>query len=1606
MGATMGMKPVTLMSPRSSICKYKCGATFILLINIYLCVLGQPVNATDWPMSGGNPQHTNSTPDQVAPPLTEAWEQSFAGRTFSSPVVVGQTLFAMSYNGSYQRSVVCIDLQTKTLRWETPVSAYSYYGVTASSGNLYVSEYYSLSALDATNGQLKWRFSPGVLTPSGFFNRAMAPVVADDRVYIGVDRAGALMSPGGAIVALDTSTGAMAWQQQIGGYPHTAPTLWQDKAYLATSSHWEGGVYISEPGAMAGVSNMTGSVMWKRGWEGWNEIVASNNMLYALSNGILGAPNTLACLDPNSGNSNWSSSTLNIASIYATYPGYIFCGSNSALLGLNADTGVPVWQIPMTQGGPDVGGQSVSSLIAAGGTLWMLWNEGSMSVPTKTTLKALEPSTGNILAELAVDSGASSVIVANQILYLISNTWNGNQSVTKITAFSGSARPWNKSVTIAPATASVVSGGTAQFAAKAYKADGTLDTNPSLTWSVVSGGTITQSGLFTAGTLTGTFLNTVNVTYGSASDTATVTVGGGGGGGTPPTEKPKVVLIRGTWNSTIYSDLRETLKSLGYKDDIDETNLDGTRSDDDVIEVFISKAEGRQFFQTYRLFNGDIGTIDMPEKDGAASIPNCSSYIRRRIKELLGPGTQYPIDVDIIAHSAGGLAARYIIRQSNEVPDDTNSPPRRMFHVHNLITLGTPYGGIIGTRVMVAKKKVGGPLVDAMEPYNAVGNRWYYPNAKLNGREGETYFDSRYMNGFSTTYWGLGGTTSRYPDGTLIDEEGTWRRDYSLAGISEPADFDGYVSVSSALGQYPKKNTNPPCNENFRFFQVNHSTLPRNATCRELIGKVLLGQSWPSCVDAGGPSPPRSAPPGNSQLVELTDLILSPNVSKAVSLPIDTCTDATFILTSQVACQFVLTTPDGSQVTQTDTNRDVVYEEGEQDGTHYYIFTASNPMVGNWTAKVTPTGSIAQGEPAGLTVAVTNRLSFEGASIETEYANGGSPHLQATAAENGAPRTNASVQAYITAGGADVILKALLDDGGSGDGQSNDGVYGGYLAPVREGGAYNVNLKATGTNTAGEQFQRVAFSFFTIAPKSATLTRSYTDAGVDNDADGVFEFLEVQAGVNVTEAGTFLVEGDLTDGTGEVIDSALGAGSNLTTGNGTVPLLFDGNLILKHGQDGPFKVKNLRLYMEKDGRPIWMEDDADGYTTLAYTVSQFDHPPIVQVLQPDSTNPTANTSFNIILQATDEDTPAAVDVYYDTDNTGADGVLIASNLTADGQKTVTWDTSLLAAGSYYIYAVANDGIRPPVTAYSAGVVRVQRAPTLTGITPNSGLNNSPVSITNLAGTGFLTGATVKLTRTDQPEIAAISVVVLSSTQITCTFDLTGKAVGAWNVVVTNPDTQSGTLADGFTIGYPAPTVIGITPNSGTNDGAVNITNLAGTGFLAGATVKLTRTGETDISGTTVSVVSSTQITCTFDLTGKVVGAWNVVVTNPDNQSGTLANGFTINQATIHDVALAAFSASPTSVSRRQRVTFSYTVKNNGNVTETNFTFRLTYNGQPVGQPKTIASLAAGQQTSGTIRIKVPRRQKVGDYLITGTVSTVTGETNTANNSQTVKVTVK
>ena len=187
------------------------------------------------------------------------------------------------------------------------------------------------------------------------------------------------------------------------------------------------------------------------------------------------------------------------------------------------------------------------------------------------------------------------------------------------------------------------------------------------------------------------------------------------------------------------------------------------------------------------------------------------------------------------------------------------------------------------------------------------------------------------------------------------------------------------------------------------------------------------------------------------------------------------------------------------------------------------------------------------------------------------------------------------------------------------------------------------------------------------------------------------------------------------------------------------------------------------------------------------------------------------------------------------------------------------------------------------------------APIVSAITPASGSSTGLIAITDIAGTSFVSGATVTLNRTGSSDIAGTNVTVVSPTRITCTFDLTGATPGDYNVIVTNPDGQSGTLTDGFTITMNAPVVTGVNPPGGVNNGSVSITDLSGSNFVAGANVMLNRTGYPGVLATGVAVVSPAKITCTVELTGLQPGQYNVVVTNPDLQQGMLTNGFTVTE---------------------------------------------------------------------------------------------------------------
>jgi hypothetical protein len=108
--------------------------------------------------------------------------------------------------------------------------------------------------------------------------------------------------------------------------------------------------------------------------------------------------------------------------------------------------------------------------------------------------------------------------------YALQVTVKDQGNLTTTSAVSVTVNQTLTSIVVSPASATVATAGTQQFTASARDQVATaLTAQPAMTWSVTGGGTITSSGLFTAGSTAGGPF-TVKATSGSVSGTASVTV--------------------------------------------------------------------------------------------------------------------------------------------------------------------------------------------------------------------------------------------------------------------------------------------------------------------------------------------------------------------------------------------------------------------------------------------------------------------------------------------------------------------------------------------------------------------------------------------------------------------------------------------------------------------------------------------------------------------------------------------------------------------------------------------------------------------------------------------------------------------------------------------------------------------------------------------------------------------------------------------------------------------------------------------------------------------------------------------------------------------------
>jgi hypothetical protein len=176
-------------------------------------------------------------------------------------------------------------------------------------------------------------------------------------------------------------------------------------------------------------------------------------------------------------------------------------------------------------------------------------------------------------------------------------------------------------------------------------------------------------------------------------------------------------------------------------------------------------------------------------------------------------------------------------------------------------------------------------------------------------------------------------------------------------------------------------------------------------------------------------------------------------------------------------------------------------------------------------------------------------------------------------------------------------------------------------------------------------------------------------------------------------------------------------------------------------------------------------------------------------------------------------------------------------------------------------------------------------PVLSSVEPALGPISGGTVIT-LTGTNFRSGATVSF-----GGVAATNVSVSNKNTITATAPKHSAAVV--DIVLTNADGQSAALPAAYTYARPpSPSALSVSPASGPIGGGTSIT-VTGSNFAAGATVTLDGVAATDVVvlGETITAVTPAH----------AEGTVNLVVSNPDGQSGVLSGGFSYQSAPIPDV---------------------------------------------------------------------------------------------------------
>ncbi|HJT66463.1 MAG TPA: proprotein convertase P-domain-containing protein [Pyrinomonadaceae bacterium] len=276
-------------------------------------------------------------------------------------------------------------------------------------------------------------------------------------------------------------------------------------------------------------------------------------------------------------------------------------------------------------------------------------------------------------------------------------------------------------------------------------------------------------------------------------------------------------------------------------------------------------------------------------------------------------------------------------------------------------------------------------------------------------------------------------------------------------------------------------------------------------------------------------------------------------------------------------------------------------------GTHTLIELPAQSVAGTYSLKiVAPAGPE---DTAVIASYISSSAVRTGLVTQSSwYRIGQTVVFSALVFDGETPVNNATVTVSVDDKLDDTTLPVTvtLQDSGTYDNATGDGIYTGTFTPTRTGD-YSAALKVTGTAAGNVNFSRVASTTFSVNEALATFA-SFGDTAVDDDSDGVFERLVIGSNLSVQKAGTYQFSVTLQASNGKTIKSESFA--TLATGTQQMSATFSAATVLELGVDGPYAIKDALLTFHSDPDTAVADYRAAAGNTAAYPLPALNPSPL------------------------------------------------------------------------------------------------------------------------------------------------------------------------------------------------------------------------------------------------------------------------------------------------------------------------------------------------------------------------------------------------------------